>query len=161
VIKPLLSLRFWLPLTVAAMAGYAVYVSFSWPLRAALFPRVLGVPLFFLALTEMLLSALVAEKEREGHAVDFELTTSVDQVVARKRTVAIFLWTCGFLALIFLVGFAIAVPVFVFLYLKVAGGESWKMSLALTLFAWAFMEGLFVRLLHLPLPQGWLFALWS
>jgi hypothetical protein len=25
-----------------------------------------------------------------------------------------------------------------------------------TFFSWAFIEGLFNRLLHIPLPQGWL-----
>jgi hypothetical protein len=154
-------LRFWFPLTVAVIAGYAIYASLFWPLRAALFPRVIGVPLFLLAFTEMLLSAFGGEKAREGHAVDFELTSTVDPVTARQRTLAIFLWTSGLLVLIFVVGFAIAVPLFVFLYLKVAGGESWWLSSALTVFAWAFTEGLFVRLLHLPLPQGWLFALWG
>jgi hypothetical protein len=104
----------------------------------------------------MLLSVYSTEEEREGHAIDFELTRDIDPVVARKRTLAIFLWVVAFFVLILLLGFPIAVPLFVFLYLKVAGSESWTLSAALTLFSWIFIEGLFDRLLHIPLPHGWL-----
>jgi hypothetical protein len=159
--KRLLTIRFLLALAVALIAGYAVYLSFSWPFRAALFPRVIGIPLGLLALTEMFLSAFRTESEREGHAVDFEVSTNIDIAVARKRTLAIFLWTMGFLMLILLVGFPIGVPLFVFLYLKWAGGEKWGLSLTLTVVSWLFVEGLLDRLLNVPMPQGWLLAFWS
>jgi hypothetical protein len=154
--KAALSLRFLLALAVASVAGYAVYASLSWPFRAALFPRLIGIPLLFLALTEMFLSAFSTEGEREGHAVDFELTRNIDPAVARKRTVAILFWVVGFMALILSLGFTIAVPLFVFLYLRFGGGESWIWTAVLTLFSWIFIAGLFDRLLHIPLPQGWL-----
>jgi hypothetical protein len=156
-----LSLRFLLALAVALIAGYAVYLSLSWPFRAALFPRVIGIPLLLLALAEMFLSAFRTEGEREGHAVDFELSTNIDVAVARKRTLAMSLWIVGFLVLILLVGFPIGVPLFVFLYLRFAGGEKWGLSLALTLVSWLFVKGLLDRLLHVPMPQGWLLSFWS
>jgi Tripartite tricarboxylate transporter TctB family len=153
-----LNLRFLLALGVALVAGYAVYASLSWPYRAALFPRVIGIPLLLIALVEMFLSAFSAEEKTEGHAVDFEITKDIDPAVARKRTLAIFLWVVAFFILILLLGFPIAVPLFVFLYIKVAGGESWTLSISLAFFSWIFIEGLFDRLLHIPLPQGWLLA---
>jgi hypothetical protein len=116
----------------------------------------IGIPLMILALTEMFLTAFSAEGDAEGHAVDFELTQDIDPVLVRKRTIAIFLWTAGFMVLILLVGFTIAVPLFILLYLKLAGGENWILTLVFTFFSWAFIEGLFDRLLHIPLPQGWL-----
>ena len=39
-------------------------------------------------------------------------------------------------------------------YLKFQGGESWVLSITLTVVAWLFFHGLFVRLLHLPFPDG-------
>jgi len=159
--KTLLNLRFLLALTDAVAALYALYASSHWSLRPALFPRVIGIPLLFLALTEMLLSVRGTEKQREGHAVDFQLTTDVDPAVARKRTTSILAWILGFLVLIVLVGFPLAVPLFVFLYLKLVGKEGWVLTLSLTLVSWLTMEGLFNRLLHLPFPEGWIFALWS
>lgn len=159
--KATISSRVMLSLAAALVAGYALYASLHWPFRTGLFPSVIGVPLLFLALLEMALSAFGTEKQREGHAVDFELTTDVDPITARKRTLAIFSWILGFLTLILLVGFPLAVPLFVFLYLKLVGKEGWVLCLVLTAVSWLFMEGLFDRLLHLPFPQGWILSLWS
>lgn len=157
--KPKINVHFLLAFAVALVGGYALYASLDWPFRTALFPRMIGVPLLLLALIEMALSAFGTEKEREGHAVDFELTTDVDPSVARRRTIAILAWTFGFFALILLVGFPLGVPVFVFCYLKLAGKEGWGLALVLTVLSWLLMEGLFDRLLHLPFPKGWIFSL--
>jgi hypothetical protein len=153
------SLRFFFALAVAIAAGYALYVSLHWPFRTALFPRVIGFPLLILSAVEMILSLAVAEKEREGHAVDFEMTTEVEPSVARKRTLAIFSWTVGFLGFLVVLGFPIGVPLFIFCYLKFAGKEGWLLTLSLTLLSWLTMEGLFNRLLHLPFPEPWIMSL--
>ena len=155
------SLRFFFSLAVAILAGYALYASLHWPFRTALFPRVIAFPLLVLCVIEMVLSVVGVEKVREGHAVDFEMTTDVDPQTARKRTLAIFSWTVAFLVLIVGLGFPLAVPLFVFLYLKVAGKEGWVLTILLTAFAWLFMEGLFDQLLHIPFAPGWLSFLWS
>lgn len=152
-------IRFFLALGTVLLAGYALYSSIDWPLRTALFPRVIGIPLLLLALVEMILSMLGVEKKREGHAVDFELTTDVDPLIAWNRTLGILGWTLGFLFLIVVIGFPIAVPLFVFLYLKLVGKEGWVLTLILTVISWLFMEGLFNRLLHLPFPEGLIFSL--
>jgi hypothetical protein len=122
---------------------------------------VIALPLPVLALIELALSVWSAEGAREGRAVDFQFTDTVEPVLARNRTIAISLWTLGFLALIVLVGFPLAVPIFVFAYLRIAGREPWALAIVLTVVAWLIMEGLFDRLLHLPFPEGWIFALWT
>lgn len=157
----LLNLRFLFALAVALAGAYALYASLAWPFRTALFPRLIGAPILALSLLEMIFCLVSAEGEREGHAVDFEMTTDVAPPVVRRRTLAIFSWTVGFFALILFFGFPIAVPLFVFLYLKLVGKEGWALTLSLTLVSWLTMEGLFNRLLHLPFPEGWIFALWS
>jgi hypothetical protein len=73
---------------------------------------------------------------------------------------AIIIWTLGFLVLILLVGFPLAVPIFVFVYLRIAGREPWTLTIVLTAISWLFMEGLFNRFLHLPFPEGLIFGLW-
>lgn len=157
--KAELNLRFFLSLAATVTGGYTLYASMDWPLKTALFPRVIGLPLLLLAIIEMALSLFVREEKRTGHAVDFELTTEVDPILARRRTWAITAWLLGFLSLILLFGFPLAVPLFVFLYLKVGGKEGWPLTLVLTAISWLFMEMLFDRLLHLPFPQGWIFSL--
>jgi len=158
--KAKITLNVMLCLAVAAASAYALYASLYWPFRTALFPRVIGIPLFFLAMAEMALSLRPSEKKEPGQAIDFQFTTDIDPALARRRTVMIFSWILGFLLLILLVGFPLAVPLFVFLYLKVAG-EGWLLSGVMTALSWLFMEGLFDWLLHLPFAQGWLFSLWG
>lgn len=159
--KRLLNLRCVLSLAAACVAGYALYASWNWPFRTALFPRVIALPILFLALIESALSVWSIESERDGHAVDFQLTDTVEPVLATQRTIAIILWTVGFMVLIVLVGFPLAVPIFVFVYLRIAGREPWALTIILTAMSWLFMEGLFNRLLHLPFPEGWVFGPWS
>jgi hypothetical protein len=159
--RRLLASRFLLPLAGAVIAGYALYASLYWPFKTGLFPRVIALPLLALSLVELLLYITGREVERGGHAVDFELTKDIAPALARKRTATIFAWIFGFLLLILLAGFPLAVPLFVLLYLKVAGKERWLLTLLLTLLSWVTIEGLFNRLLHLPFPQGWLFSLFG
>jgi hypothetical protein len=154
-----LNIRGVLSLSAAFVAAYALYAAWNWPFRTALFPRVIALPILFLALTEWALSVWSSEKEREGHAVDFQFTDTVEPALARKRTIAITIWTLGFLVLILLVGFPLAVPIFVFAYLKIAGREPWTLTIVLTAVSWLSMEGLFNRLLHLPFPEGLIFGL--
>ena len=156
-----MSLRCILSLAAAGVAGYALYASWSWPFRTALFPRIIALPILFLAVIEWALSVWGSEKEHEGHAVDFQLTETVEPALARKRTIAMIGWTLGFMVLILLVGFPLAVPIFVFAYLKIAGREPWTLTIILTAVAWLFMEGLFNRFLHIPFPEGVIFGLWS
>ena len=156
----MVSLRFILGFAAACIAGYALYASLHWPFKTALFPRVIGFPLLLLALIEMALSIWGVEKEREGHAVDFELTTAVEPALAQKRTLLICTWIIGFLVLIIAFGFPLAVPIFVFAYLRIAGREPLTLSFVLTLVSWIFMEGVFDRFLHIPFPEGWILGLW-
>lgn len=157
--KPKINLRFIFSAAIALVAAYALYSSYSWPFRSALFPRIIAIPLLCLALAEMALGLFGTERERQGYAVDFEMTKEVDPVLARRRTLAIYGWSVGFFAIILSVGFPLGVPLFVFLYLKLAGREGWAMTGVLTLLSWLFMEGLFDQLLHIPFPEGWIFSL--
>ena len=137
---------------VMALSGYAVFAATAWPWKAALFPLAIGIPLFCLAATELLWAWLGAEEKRDA----MELALSTD-AVAGRRVVLAAAWMLAFFAAIVLLGFMIAVPLFLFLYLKVQAREGWAMSIGLTLVAFAAFYGLFDALLHLPFPAGVLF----
>jgi hypothetical protein len=136
------------------MSGYGVFAATSWPWKAALFPIVIGVPLFCLATAEVLWT-LFGSPPQPGEARDFQLAIGKNTV---RRTLAAAGWIFGFFAAIVLAGFPIAVPLFVFLYLKLQGRESWVVSLAMTAAVWGVFYGLFDLMLHLPFPTGWLVA---
>src|SRR4051812_6487120 len=145
-----------LGLGVMLVAGFAVFAARAWPWKAALFPLAIGVPLFCLAAAEVLWTLLRPEARSE--AKDFQLSDDLPAAVALRRTAAAFGWIAGFFALIVLLGFPIAVPLFLLLYLKAQGKEGWTLTIVLTAVVWAVFYTLFDRMLHLPFPDGWIFA---
>jgi uncharacterized protein YbdZ (MbtH family) len=139
---------------IAAFAAWAVYAAWDWPWRAKLFPLVIGIPLACLALVEVLWTLMRPAQAQQ--AMDFQLSTHLPQGVAVARTLQAAGWMLGLFGAIVLLGFSVAVPVFVFLYMKLQGRESWRLSAAFSIAIWAAFYGLFDRLLHLPFPPGWI-----
>jgi hypothetical protein len=137
---------------VMLLSGYAVFAATAWPWKAALFPLAIGVPLFCLATTELLWTLLGAP-ETKGEAMEVELSTKEG---AGRRILVAAGWMLGFFAAIVLLGFPIAVPLFLLLYLRLQGGEGWVLSIVITAAVWALFYGLFDASLHLPFPAGWL-----
>lgn len=134
------------------VAGCGVLAAWDWPTKAALFPLAIGIPLFCLAAVEAVW-ALRGAGQKASETKDFQL--SVDDKSTRRTGFAV-AWMLGFFAAIVLLGFPVAVPLFVLLYLRLQGGEGWLLSIVMTLTVWAVFYGLFDRLLHLPFPAGWI-----
>jgi hypothetical protein len=143
-----------LALIIMLVSGYGVVTAWAWPTKAALFPLAIGIPLFCLAAAEALW-CLFGIPEAKGEVLDFQISMSAGSL---RRTAVAVAWIMAFFAAIVLLGFPIAVPLFVLLYLKLQGGEGWVLSVVMTLVVWGIFYGLFDRLLHLPFPAGWLLA---
>lgn len=141
-----------LAVLIMLASGYGVFTAWDWPAKAALFPLAIGIPVFFLATAEAVWVLLRASEERT-EAMDFQLSTTKG---ALRRAAVAAGWMLGFFAAIVLLGFPIAVPLFVLLYLKLQGREGWTLSILMTLAVWGIFYGLFDRLLHLPFPAGWI-----
>ena len=137
-----------------AVAGYAVFSARRWSFKASLFPLATGIPLFVLAATQLIVELVGGDETMSGPAVELELSTEVDPALARKRVAGILAWILGFIVLVFLVGFPIAVPVFIFSYLSLQSRAGWWLSFTLTVTAWLCFYGLFQWLLHLPFEDG-------
>jgi len=145
-----------LAVCIMLVCGYGVLSAWDWPSKAALFPLAIGIPLFCLAAVEAAWTLLGSRGEK-GEAMDFQLTTHLPQKETLRRTAIAIAWMLGFFAAIVLLGFPLAVPLFVLLYLRLQGREGWVVSLAMTAAVWGLFYGLFDRLLHLPFAAGWLF----
>lgn len=126
-------------LGLALVAGYAVYAAWSFPEKAALFPLVTGVPLFVLAVAQLVLQLRDPEPPVESE---------------RRRTLEAFAWMVGFIALVVLAGFPTAVPVFVLAYLVAQRAAPWWQSIALAAAAWGMFHLLFEQLLRFPFDGG-------
>lgn len=140
-------------------SAYVVVTATQWPMKTALFPIVVGIPVFFMALAVFILEQ-IGEKTKESlgsdSAMDFQLSSSEDRELANRRTLDIVLWVVGFFVLILLVGFSLSVPIFFIAFLRFRCRESWRLTIVLSAIAWGFFYGLFVWLLNTPFMDGWI-----
>ncbi|MBI3000750.1 MAG: tripartite tricarboxylate transporter TctB family protein [Deltaproteobacteria bacterium] len=148
--------QFFFSLAILIFLVYFVWEAREWRLQARLYPWVIGMPMIALALVQIWLELKgVSQEKRSGDVpVDFQFEQPVDPDIARRRTVNIFAWILGFFAAIWLLGFSLAIPLFLFFYLKVQSREPWVLSVILTAAGWLLFWGLFDRLLHLPFPEA-------
>jgi len=140
-------------LCVAVVAMIVVIVALKWPFKTALFPVMISIPVVFMAVAELVMS-LQGRKKAEKGGVDFKLSEDVDPKVAMRRTLVTFAWIVGFFLLIVLVGFPIAVLLFLFLNLKLQAKEGWPLTILLTAATSVFFYGLFIRLLDIRFYEG-------
>ncbi|HWI34894.1 MAG TPA: hypothetical protein VNU64_00445, partial [Burkholderiales bacterium] len=108
-----------LAIIIMLVSGWGIWSALAWPLKAKLFPLVIGIPLFCLALAEVL-SILLAKQTND----DFRLSADQPNDVALRRTLLAAGWSVGFFIAIVLLGFQVAVPLLVFAYIRLQGKES-------------------------------------
>jgi putative tricarboxylic transport membrane protein len=137
--------------TIIIVLAAALWQSRNFGYRAGLFPWVIGTPTLILAFFQLGRDLLGKQKDHAAH--------EIDPRVVRWRTLSIIGWTVGCFVAIWLLGFSYAVPLTIFVYLRFAGGESWKMTVIVTFCAWLFFWVLFERMLNVPFPEGLLISL--
>ena len=137
-----------------------VYEAKEWRMQARLYPYTIGIPMLIFAIVQFILDlrGVKAKQSSDGSPMDFQFAVqdNVTPEEVKRRTITMFAWMFGFFFAIWLVGYPIAIPLLVFTYLKFQSRESWKLSILLTAISWVFFYTLFVRLLTLPFPDGWL-----
>jgi hypothetical protein len=142
--------------------AYFVYAAQEWRLQARLYPYAIGIPMLVLAVLYAILELRGKNKVKasasDATPVDFQFTQTTDPALARSRTINIFAWIFSFFVAIWLFGFSFSIAALLFLYLKFQGREGWVLSIVLTVLGWLAFWGLFIRLLHLPFPEGQLFV---
>ena len=152
--EPVISL--WAPiftLVVVAFFAWTLWEAREWWFRARLFPWAIGFAGLALAILQLMSDGAALVKSRRAGG---EQKTDEKSAVARQRTLSMTAWILGFFAAIWLLGFPLAVPLTIFLYLKNAR-ERWPISIILAFFGWVSFYGLFDHVLHVPFPEGQLF----
>lgn len=141
---------------VAALAvtfAWAAWESRDWADNVRTFPLAVALPGVALALIQVAASA----RGRGPEAPSDEIL-AID--VRMRRTAAIAGWILGMFAAVYLFGFLVAVPLGALAYLR-AARERWLPSVAIAVLCWAFVYGIFDRVLHVPLPPGELLRLFG
>ena len=137
-----------------AVAGYAIYTARDWTFKAAFFPLAVGIPLLILASIQLLQIIFGKAESIDSSAVDLEFSSEVPPDVARGRVVNTFSWIVAFVASVYLVGFPLTVPLFIFAYLKFQSGVGWISAIVATAITWGGFYGLFQWLVHIQFEAG-------
>jgi ABC-type sugar transport system permease subunit len=148
-------------LCLAVISIGVIVSALRWPFKTALFPVIIGSCALLFSLAEFSMSVYETTggrtKKKKQEAMDFKFSEDIDPAVAKRRTWTAFGWIIGFFFLIVLFGFIIGIPLYVFLYIKFHGRESWLVSILMTVGSWFFFWGLFIWLLDTPMPEGLVF----
>jgi len=131
----------------------------------------LGTLVLLILLTAMALSRRLASWYRrlEGRAtpslsgITPDASGSEDKAQAlktRKKEIAVVGWLMFLTAATYFLGFLVAIPVFLFLFLKFWAKEGWGISLGMPFAVSAAVYLVFVYILQIPLHTGVLFDFW-
>lgn len=143
-----------LALGFAMLAVAVLATAYGYSRSSGLFPIFVGW--IFLALTLLELGALLRTALRdhahvETAAVDSETTASTGGVLSKLGG---FLWLGLLLSLLYLAGFLLAVPIFMFAFVHFAARRSVARSMVFAFVATAFVYVVFVQLLEYRLYSG-------
>jgi tripartite tricarboxylate transporter TctB family protein len=137
-----------------AISGFAIFSAFGWTFKAKLFPLSVGIPLLILATAQLLITLFGQEQTSDSAAMDIDFTTDVPPELVRRRVIGVFCWIVSFIVLVFLLGFPVTVPLFIFLFLKFQSEINWLPAITLTGITWGGFYLLFQRLVHIQFQDG-------
>lgn len=148
-------------LLVVGFLGGLVISAVGWPFETGLFPLAIGVPILVLAVAQFGKDALALGRgaPKGGAAVqesipDVPTDRSVPFHLVFKRAGGFYGSTIVLYLLVMIVGFHVAVPIFLFAFLRFYGRASWTLVLVLTAGILLLMIGVFDQLLHVPWPES-------
>lgn len=152
-------------LMLGAVFGYAVYAATAWPYKAALFPTIVGIPGVVLAVTISLLAFRRSQRPKAtektartgNNATDLTLDESLLTMEGFKRTCEIFAWILAAFVLSWLIGQKLALPLFVFAYMKLGSREGWLLSIGMTIGCVILLLGIFDYVVNVAWWEGELY----
>lgn len=129
-----------LSLLMAGLFAYFLVESGQWSYRSALFPRLIGIA-GLVAVGLLWLSRLRLKAVGRAEPTDVSQGDTRD---GEWKTAGRFCcWLLGIFGLSYLVGQLTALPLFVFVFLRVVSGESWRFAGVSGAVVWAFLYVVF------------------
>jgi putative tricarboxylic transport membrane protein len=154
----------WIAVGFMAAGAYVLYEARAWPFRTSVFPLLTGAILVVLSLVALGMASRrgrtreaqppsAAEEAREQSGLGEEIPDAFATASREEWRYAVG-WMAGFFLLFWLCGALVTVPLFAVAYLTMVSRKSFMMAGIYALASWVFIYGLFVALLHIPLPAG-------
>lgn len=132
-----------------------VFMAFKYSTGARVLPLLSGIA----AAAMMGVIVLMAFSSRMASWYEkFEAKDILSKVMMsrdeKKREISVVAWFTGCTFIIYLLGFMVGIPVFLFLFLKIWGKESWVLSLVTAVVVLGVIYFSFVDILNVPLHKG-------
>jgi hypothetical protein len=145
-------------LLLLVLLAVGLWEAKDWSLQAGLFPRALGVAALVLALWQLILDLVHGRKpvadQDAARLVDLPVDRDVPASEVLRRGGIAFAWIFGFTLAIWAMGFGLAVPVFLFLYVILQADERWWFAAVTALSMSLFQYVVFDRIIHTNWPEG-------
>jgi hypothetical protein len=145
-------------LVILTVIVASLSVTFGWPYSARLVPWAIGVPATLLCLFLLARGIWRMARGTAPHEIakvmDIQRDQGIPTAVFAARASAMFAWVFGFAGAAWLIGFLPAVPIFVFLYILLQGGERWWTAISLSAGMFAVMASVFHFILHVAWMRG-------
>lgn len=141
---------------------FGLCLSFSWSAEARLFPSLITVTGTILS-AWLCLTEIIHTKNKENRLINGKkkrLTISEKSEKTTKSEVIIIMWILTFIGLIMLLGFWVAIGVFIPLFMHFFGRESWKISASYMIGIWFLIYFIFSVTMKLPLYGGLIGLAW-
>jgi TctA family transporter len=131
----------------------AIYVSRDWPMQTRMFPWTVGLSALAFCIIQLFLDLWRAQSpasaEDASGIMDLPVDKDVPIKVVARRALAQFGWVLGLFGGIWLVGFLIAMPLYVLSYLKLQARENWRVTIFCTSLIVLLLFGLFHYILNI------------
>jgi len=137
----------------------AVLTAWEWPFATGLFPLTIGIPVLTVAVGQLVKdwfdeTAGKSEAAPGTRIRDIEVDRSIPIGRVAVRAGSFYACALGFFALILLVGFKLAVPVFMVAYMQLWARAKWFVTLVLAALMSALVVGVFDNILHISWPDS-------
>ncbi|MDE0032425.1 MAG: tripartite tricarboxylate transporter TctB family protein [Deltaproteobacteria bacterium] len=145
--------------------GFLV-LSLDYQPRARLVPLIIAVPTLLLTLLQLLIDMVPAVGRRFSFLQEYDLFgidtgraaapsgESCPSGTVFRRELNFAAWLLLLMALIYFIGYLVAIPLFLVLFLRLRSSESWLMTLSITVATWAFVYVVFIVIMGAPLHEG-------
>lgn len=158
--------RTFFTLAVFVLVLVFLVLSLDYQPRARLVPLIIAVPTLLLTLLQLLIDMVPAVGRRFSFLQEYDLfgietgraaepsekTGPTSNVFRRELHFAS--WLLLLMALIYFLGYLVAIPLFLVLFLRLRSSESWTITLSITAVTWAFVYVVFIVVMGAPLHEG-------
>jgi Sec-independent protein secretion pathway component TatC len=120
----------------------------------------MGIIFTVLFAVELFLSLFYKKwKEEKRTGFDFKFAEGIDEAKVKRRTIEAFVSIFVYFALVLIIGFVYAIPVFFLLYFRFVGREGWKKSILITAIGWLAFYLIFIWGMKNSYPDSWLYQI--